>query len=77
MVVNEEFWKSDQRHITVDYEYMDQEKLRNHGGKKMFEAKWLMEDSFDDIVRAAWERAQGGGPGNLALRGPCGPACMG
>jgi hypothetical protein len=45
----------------------------------MFEAKWLMEDSFDDIVGASWERAQGGGPGNLAQklqRGPFRPPCM-
>jgi hypothetical protein len=47
---------------------MDEEQLRSHSGKKMFEAKWLMEDSFDDIVGAAWERAQSDGPGNLAQK---------
>jgi hypothetical protein len=39
MVVNEDFWKSDHRPVTVDCEYMDEDQLRSYSGKKMFEAK--------------------------------------
>jgi phage host-nuclease inhibitor protein Gam len=34
----------------------------------MFEAKWLLEESFDDIVGGAWEEASAGGPTNLAQK---------
>jgi hypothetical protein len=49
-VINEDFWKSDHRPITVDSEHFDVAQIRARGGKRMFEAKWLIEESFDDIV---------------------------
>jgi exonuclease III len=49
-VINEDFWKSDHRPITVDSEHFDVAQIRAGGGKRMFEAKWLIEESFDDIV---------------------------
>jgi hypothetical protein len=58
-VINEDFWKSDHRPLSVDSEYFDGAHIRAAGGKRMFEAKWLMEDSFDDIVGKAWEDTQG------------------
>jgi hypothetical protein len=67
MVIHEDFWKSDHRPITVDSEYFDNNQMRSSGTKRMFEAKWLAEESFDDIVGAAWERAQVNGS-NLAQK---------
>ena len=34
----------------------------------MFEAKWLIVESFDDIVGKAWEEVHVYGPGNLAQK---------
>jgi hypothetical protein len=53
MVVHEEFWKSDHRPITVVCEYVDDNQMRAVGRKKMFEAKWILEESFNDIVGTA------------------------
>jgi hypothetical protein len=67
-VIHEDFWKSDHRPITLNTEYFDSEQVWNNGTKKMFEAKWLLEESFDDIVGGAWEEASAGGPTNLAQK---------
>ena len=32
--------------------------MRTPCGRKMFEAKWLLENSFDDAVESAWENAK-------------------
>ncbi|KAK1661707.1 hypothetical protein QYE76_049866 [Lolium multiflorum] len=44
------------------------DQVRNNGTNKMFEAKWLLEESFDDIVGGAWEEASSGGPTSLAQK---------
>jgi hypothetical protein len=67
-VIHEDFWKSDHRPIMADTEYFDAGQVRNNGTKKMFEAKWLLEESFDDIVGGAWEEASSGGPSTLAQK---------
>jgi hypothetical protein len=66
--LNENFSKSDHRPITVNCQFYENVEERTAGGRKMFEAKWLLEENFDDIVSTAWNRAQLEGPRNIAQK---------
>jgi hypothetical protein len=56
-LINCETTRSDHRPLLVDTEYLvgthDQ-----HVREKRFEARWLSEDSVEEMVKAAWERAK-------------------
>jgi hypothetical protein len=67
-VINENFSKSDHRPIMVNTRYLENVEAARLARKKMFEAKWLLEESFDEIVSAAWESAHVHGPSDFATR---------
>lgn len=54
-LTNSEMTKSDHRPILLETEYL----ADTHGreGARRFEARWLREDTVEEIVKAAWARA--------------------
>ena len=56
MVQNLDFMRSDHRPIMLDTEYQVLTS-NQHPKQKKFEAKWLRERGFCDIVQQAWEAA--------------------
>jgi len=57
-----EMTRSDHWPIMMDLSYL----ADRHGGrdrKKWFEARWLQEDTIEEMIRAAWARASAIGEG--------------
>jgi hypothetical protein len=55
MVQHLEYMKSDHRPILLDTDY--QPVTSNQNRSQKFEAKWLKEEAFNDVVKEAWENA--------------------
>ena len=63
-VINEEHVHSDHRPLVLDMDYLDDNIFRQPEGRvKQFEARWLKEETFTEIVKASWERAKLAGIG--------------
>jgi hypothetical protein len=56
-LVNSETTRSDHRPLLVDTEYLSKSHAMTDNPRR-FEARWLMEDEVEDMVRASWERAK-------------------
>jgi hypothetical protein len=67
-LINEDYSKSDHRPISLDTEYLADVQAARPRGRKRFEASWLMEQEFDEVVGLAWAKAQQEFQGNLAAR---------
>lgn len=63
MLFHEQHVHSDHRPIWIDTEHFDGELLRKRSGGLRFEAKWLQEETVEEIVKSAWERAKLAGIG--------------
>jgi hypothetical protein len=57
-VSNEPHFRSDHRPVLVDIEYFDTHMIRKRPGGRKFEARWLAEESVNEIVNTAWEKAK-------------------
>jgi hypothetical protein len=55
---NEQHHRSDHRPVVVDTEFHDESLIRRRSGGKKFEARWLAEESVNEIVKTAWEKAK-------------------
>jgi hypothetical protein len=55
MVQHLEYMRSDHRPILLDTDYVNT--LPNHQRSRKFEAKWLQEETFNDVVKQAWDNA--------------------
>jgi hypothetical protein len=44
--------------VLVDTEYFDTHMIRKRPGGRKFEARWLAEESANEIVNTAWEKAK-------------------
>jgi ribonuclease HI len=60
MLVNSESIRSDHRPIMMDTKYLDPP---DRSAKKRFEARWLQEDTVEEMIKAAWARAKARGEG--------------
>lgn len=60
-LINSEITRSDHRPIVIDTQYL----VPLHGGRstKWFEARWLQEDTVEEMIKAAWARARARGEG--------------
>jgi hypothetical protein len=65
-LIHEDYKKSDHRPITLDSTYLESANNPRLIRKKFFEARWLLEESFDSTVNEAWASAQLNGYGSLA-----------
>lgn len=59
-LINRETSRSDHRPILVDTEYLSTSHAITNG-PWIFEARWLQEDTVEEMVKAAWERAKARG----------------
>ncbi|XP_071677285.1 uncharacterized protein [Lolium perenne] len=57
-VVNEDFGKSDHRPILINTEYNAGMHAIPQRGPLRFEARWLCEESVENIIQTSWERAK-------------------
>jgi hypothetical protein len=57
-VSNEPHFRSDHRPVLVDTEFYDANLIRRRSGGRKFEARWLAEESVNEIVKTAWEKAK-------------------
>jgi hypothetical protein len=57
-VVNEEFGKSDHRPILINTELQAGIQRMPQKGPLKFEARWLCEESVEQIIQTAWDRAK-------------------
>jgi hypothetical protein len=55
---NEQHHQSDHRPVVVDTEFHNESLIRRRSGGKKFEARWLAEESVNEIVKTAWEKAK-------------------
>lgn len=64
-VINSEMTRSDHRPIVMDTQYL----APTQGGrsKKRFEARWLQEDTVEEMIKASWARAKARGVGSTFL----------
>ena len=69
-VVHEQHVHSDHRPVLLDTDFYKsgmEQQPRNH--KRMFEARWLNEETVNEIINSTWERAKLAGLGpSLAVR---------
>jgi hypothetical protein len=56
-LINKETTRSDHQPILVDTEYQSTSHVITNG-PRIFEARWLQEDTVEEMVKAAWERAK-------------------
>jgi hypothetical protein len=56
-LVNAKTLKSDHRPIVVDTEYL-RDHIQGNRGPRRFEARWLKEETVEEVVQAAWTRAR-------------------
>ena len=63
VLVNEETLKSDHRPICVTTEVLDVQQGRANHSPRHFEARWLKEDTVQEVVQTAWARAIAQGRG--------------
>jgi hypothetical protein len=59
-LINKETTRSDHQPILVDTEYQSTSHVITNG-PRIFEARWLQEDTVEEMVKAAWERAKARG----------------
>jgi hypothetical protein len=57
-VTNAQHHRSDHRPVIVNIEFHDENLVRRRSGGKKFEARWLAEESVNEIVKTAWEKAK-------------------
>lgn len=67
-VLNREMLGSDHRPVLVDTEFLVGATNDGAGRKKRFEARWLQEDTVQEIVQAAWARAAARGEGPTLMQ---------
>jgi hypothetical protein len=60
-LINRESTRSDHRAIVMDTHYLAPTQGRS--GNKRFEARWLQEDTVEEMIKAAWARAKARGEG--------------
>jgi hypothetical protein len=60
-LINSEMIRSDHRPILMDTNYLAP--IQRGGSKKRFEARWLQEDTVEEMIKAAWARAKARGEG--------------
>ena len=58
VVINEDFGKSDHRPIVINTEYNSGMSEVRSRGPLRFEARWLCENSIENIIQTAWERSK-------------------
>jgi hypothetical protein len=56
-VTNMEFSRLDHRPVLLDTEHYRMPDHMSNAGAKRFEARWLKEENFGDVVTSAWEEA--------------------
>ena len=66
-MIHGDFLKSDHRPIVVDTEYQNNVRGTPLVRKQFFEARWLVEETVDDVVGQAWAAANSG-QGGLAQK---------
>ncbi|XP_062208844.1 uncharacterized protein LOC133910472 [Phragmites australis] len=57
VMVNAEHIKSDHIPLVLHMEYEVSPIVRSSGGLKSFEARWLREETIEDIIKTVWDRA--------------------
>jgi hypothetical protein len=57
-VVNENYSKSDHRPILINTELLAGIQAMPQKGPLKFEARWLCEESVEQIIQTAWDRAK-------------------
>ena len=60
-LVNAETIKSDHRPIVMSTEYLKDYSRSCHHGPRRFEARWLKEETVEEVVQTAWARARAQG----------------
>lgn len=60
---NGEMMKSDHRPVIVETRPGDIGRVHRSAGPKHFEARWLKEETMEEIIKTAWERAGARGEG--------------
>ena len=61
--VNEQHVHSDHRPLVIDADYYDGKQMKRSAGGVKFEARWLQEETVNEIVKTAWKRAKLAGIG--------------
>lgn len=54
---NLEMGRSDHRPICLDTEYLASVAERNSAGGRKFEARWLSEETVEEVAKTAWQKA--------------------
>lgn len=67
-LVNGEMTKSDHRPLIVDTESQPVQVDRSQQGGRRLEARWLKEETVEEIVKAAWARAAASGEGPTLMQ---------
>ena len=62
-LVNSEMVKSDHRPLIVNTDFLSGANEQLHRSPKRFEARWLKEETVEEIVQLAWTRASSLGHG--------------
>ena len=62
-LVNGEMTKWDHRPLIVDTDFQSDQANLHRQGVKRFDARWLKEETVEEIVKAAWARAAARGEG--------------
>lgn len=63
VVLNAEHVHSDHRTLIWDTDYEDKVRFTNAAGIRHFEARWLQEETVNEVVKSAWDRAKAAGIG--------------
>jgi len=62
-LINSEMPRSDHRSILLDMSYFRGTHGSDSGVKRRFEARWLQEETVEEIIKTAWARASSRGEG--------------
>lgn len=62
-VTNGEMTKSDHQPLLLDTDYLDGVHVNPSRCNRKFEARWLKEETVEEIVKASWARAKAQGEG--------------
>jgi hypothetical protein len=62
-LINSEMTRSDHRPIVMGLTYLADHHEGERGRKKRFEARWLQEDTVEEMIKATWARASARGEG--------------